>query len=118
MEIKLTNTNTVLRNDGTRTINVYECGNYRVTETKYNESDLTLYSVSPNEELWAERYCPSITVDDCFGELNGFKIQTTSYGALNVEELQKMMRLLNEAVEVVNALTERYVKGATQCKSE
>lgn len=57
-----------------------------------------------------KNYIPEIYYEDnYFGERNPrFEIQTTSYGALNPEEIQKVIKGYQEAVEAVEILTNRF----------
>ena len=58
-----------------------------------------------------DRYLPSIIYrDDEDGNLEGFDIQTTSYGALSIDEIEKMVNSIEKAVKVVEILTEKFVK--------
>ena len=45
------------------------------------------------------------------GEILGFEVQTTSYGALPVDEVKKVIDGLNDAIEVVDILTKAFVKS-------
>lgn len=90
-------------------VTVYKIANYKVRVIK-SQSNLTYIHVITNSN---ERYIPDIFCnDDCNGTILGFDIQTTSYGTLNVEETKKMIKSLNEAITVVNVLTETFCKKA------
>ena len=91
----------------------YKCGNYEIMRKTWGKTQhFTIYAA--NAQLADDRYCPEIfdRPDREFGGTKEFVIQTTSYGALNVEEMQRMIARLNEAIEVVKVLTEQFVKEA------
>lgn len=91
------------------TVTVYKIANYKVRVIK-SQNNLTYIHVITNSN---ERYTPDIFCnDDCNGTILGFDIQTTSYGALNIEETKKMIKALNEAIVVVKVLTETFCKKA------
>lgn len=91
----------------------YRIGNYVVFR------ELSLYKtgstferiqVIQNREV---DYIPEIYFNyDIFGEKDAreFKIQTTSYGSLSSEEIQKVIAGYNEALEVANILTDKFLK--------
>ncbi|WP_415286110.1 hypothetical protein [Clostridium perfringens] len=61
--------------------------------------------VSVNCEDDDIRYIPGIFIrmdDDCFGEIIGIEIQTTSYGSLNESEIKKVIKGYQLAVETVD----------------
>ena len=83
---------------------LYEIGAYEVSHSKYNSG---YERICVDKKVWNEEYLPDIYYnDDCFGSgKKELKIQTTSYGALNIEEIDKMMEKLKEAQMVVKELT-------------
>lgn len=91
----------------------YRIGNYVVFREMsfYNTGSIfDRIQVIQNREV---DYIPEIYFNyDIFGEKDTreFKIQTTSYGSLSPEEIQKVIAGYNEALEVVNILTEKFIK--------
>lgn len=57
-----------------------------------------------------DRYLPEIYYRaDIFGKREpGFKIQTTAYGSLGIEDIQKVIAGYQEAIEAVKVLTEAF----------
>lgn len=91
------------------TVTVYTITNYKIRVIKSSSGLMYIHVITNSNE----RYVPDIFCnDDCNGTILGFDIQTTSYGALNVEETKKMIKSLNEAISVVNILTETFCKKA------
>lgn len=102
MELKLVEAFEV---DG-RKVDRYEIGNYKVKALTYSWGRrVEVGSVS------RERYLPDIySRTDDGGKIVGFKVQTTSYGALPVGEVKKVVDGLNEAIEVVEILTKTFTE--------
>ena len=89
-----------------RQYEVYKIGRYTINVVDY--LDGTAYITTEHEKA---DYLPHIYVrDDNDLHVLGFEIQTTSYGALNAEEIQKVIAGYNEALEVVAVLTKEFVK--------
>ena len=96
----------------------YEVGKYIVHDyvRAKIEDGTTFRSITISEADVAahfERrsYLPEIYyIDDFFGtKENRFEIQTTSYGALTVDEFKKFMEAQQHAFEVAEALTVRFI---------
>ena len=92
---------------------IYEIGNYQVIR------DLSIYESGNKHERFEVRpnrkvdFLPDIYYNySIFGDDNqrDFRIQTTSYGSLPTEDIQKVIDGYKEAVEVVNVLNERFLK--------
>ena len=86
---------------------------YRVVRniTRYQDGDvLKRFRVETSYEDRYENYFPEIYYeDDIFGEYKPqFKIQTTSYGAMNPEEIKKVIAGYQEAMEAVEILTKNF----------
>lgn len=93
---------------------IYEIGNYRVIR------DLSIYEsgrvyesfdIRPNREL---EYIPDIYFNNrLFGDdfAKEFKIQTTAYGSMSPEIIQQIIEGYKEAIEVVNILTDKFLKS-------
>lgn len=83
---------------------------YRVT---YGESDYKYISICVSYKARNEQYMPEIYFEDADRwnnrQLPGFKIQTTSYGAQEVEEIDKVIAGYQVAKEVVAKLTEMFL---------
>lgn len=91
-----------------RKVEISTIGNYSVKVVTYPDSS---HYITVRKEARSE-YLPDIycRVNDDNGDVLGFEIQTTSYGALSSEEIKKMIESLNEAVEVVETLEKHFVK--------
>lgn len=105
LEMKLART----KEDEERNYKVYEIGCYEVYVTNYKTCDLRMISVV-NKDRSAD-FVPDIYYEDgLFGDgEKKFKIQTTSYGALDVAEVQKFIAGYNMAIEVVEVLTKEFL---------
>lgn len=102
MELRLEATKTV----DNKQMNFYKIGRYTVRQVVYQDGSFYM-------EVRAEKddYLPAIyTRDDLQCNVLGFEIQTTSYGALSAEETKRMIAALNEAVEVAEVLTAKFVE--------
>lgn len=102
MELKLETTKTVEN----KRVNIYKIGRYTIKQVVYQDDSFYM-------DVRAEKddYLPAIYArDDLQCNVLGFEIQTTSYGALSVEETKKMVAALNEAVEVAEVLTAEFIK--------
>lgn len=91
---------------------IYQAGRYEVKKIEYEDG----YTSIDIRRLRTARdeYLPEIYVRDTYidTKLTGFsfEVQTTSYGALEVDELQKVIAGLQEAAEVAQALTNKFGK--------
>lgn len=87
---------------------LYTIGEYEVDVTIY---DSGYKSIHVRAKDYSARYLPCIYCKDNFeGKVLGFEIQTTSYGALNTDEIKKVIEGYNKALEVVEVLTKEFVK--------
>ena len=102
MELKLETT----RKLDDRHYETYKIGRYTVSVVDYLDGTAYITTRKENSDYLPEIYC----VDDDEMKVLGFEIQTTSYGALSAEETKKMIAALNEAIEVVEVLTAKFVK--------
>lgn len=89
-----------------RKLSIYTIADYTVRVVDYGSFKSVSTQRTERKEFLPEIYCR----DDMEGNILGFEIQTTSYGAITVEEIQKMMKALKEAVEVVKVLEKEFVK--------
>lgn len=89
-----------------RKVDRYEIGNYKVKALTYSWGRRVEVSSQSRERYLPDIYC---RIDD-EGEIVGFEVQTTSYGALPIEEVKKVIDGLNEAIEVVEILTKTFIK--------
>ena len=90
----------------------FEIGSYKV-ERVYKRlhddgTELFNYGIESNEEFAPRIYYVEPWEED--GTKPCFKIQTTSYGALEPSEIQKVIAGYQEAVEVVEVLTNTFLK--------
>lgn len=101
--------------DGKRYVrDSYLVGHYTVHDNYTFYSDGTIYhNISIFETDYSHRtYFPSIYYDDNYfgsGEKR-FEIQTTSYGALATDEFKKFIEAQNHALEVVEALSDKFLR--------
>lgn len=70
----------------------------------------TIYVNHKDWKVARENYIPEIYYkNDFFGERKPrFEIQTTSYGAMDTEEIQKVIKGYQEAIEAVEILTKAF----------
>lgn len=92
---------------------VYQIGNYSIAR------EMTIYQSGNTFERFhiiKDRnieYLPDIYFNQNIfdnNDVKDFKIQTTSYGSLSPEDIQKVIDGYNEAVKVVNVLTDIFLK--------
>ena len=102
MELKLVEKFEV---DG-RKVARYEIGNYKVRALTYSWGRRVEVSSQSRERYLPDIYCRT----DDEGKIVGFEVQTTSYGALPVDEVKKVVDGLNEAIEVVEILTMLFIQ--------
>lgn len=94
------------RGDG-KTLKCYDLGSYQVSVITYDNGWQNI-SIRPDR---SKRYQPEIYPrDDMEGNVIGFDIQTTSYGALHPEQIRLVIEGLEEAVKAVEILTKEFVK--------
>lgn len=88
-------------------VEIYEIADYEVKVVIYEDG--TKY-ITVRETRGG--YVPTIycRTNDDNGDILGFEIQTTSYGALSVEEISKLVNDLEEATQVAEILTAEFVK--------
>lgn len=104
MELKLLKT---IKADNGSIINTYIIGDYIISE-HIHESFSIIYS---KPDFNANDFLPDIFADDEKedGNITDFKIQTTSYGTLNVEDTKRFIEAYKEAVEVAEILKDKFV---------
>lgn len=88
---------------------VYTCLSYVFSEKIY-PSGLTQISIRKKIGEVNNEYLPNVYVDDTIdGEIKGFKIQTTSYGTMGCDDIEKVISGYNEAIKFVKVLEKRYL---------
>lgn len=87
----------------------YAAGRYQVRKVDH-ACGYTSIEVIPIDR--SDRYLPEIYARSNIKDNTpyAFEVQTTSYGALSTEELQKVIANLQEASEVAQALAEMFIK--------
>ena len=84
---------------------LYEIGDYKVSVATYtfkNCDSFKSITVTQNNDV---EFLPHIYFEREPGEDYGkFKIQTTSYGAMDVEQIKKIIKGYEEALMIVDAL--------------
>lgn len=101
MKLKLTDT--IKKED--KTLELYEIGMYtvRVVTHENGFKSITVGRIS------RDRYLPEIYCrDDIDCNILGFDVQTTSYGALSVDEIKKVVAGLEEAMQVAEILNAEF----------
>lgn len=85
----------------------FECLGYKIEEVIYSDGVKDV-NVNPIEST---RYKPSIYIDTSIEDfsITGVRIQTTSYGSMNVKEVKKIIKEYEKAIEVATILEERYL---------
>ena len=92
-----------------RKYELYTIGKYQIEVTNYSNGNRY---ITIRVDRFTNRFIPEIYCKDNFeGKILGFEIQTTSYGALNAEAIQKVIAGYNEALEVVEILTKEFVNA-------
>ena len=104
MELKLLKT---IETDNGSIINTYVIGDYSISE--HIHKSFTYIYTTPNFD--ANDFLPAIFADDENedGIITDFRIQTTSYGTLKVEDAKRFIEAYKEAVEVVEILKDKFV---------
>lgn len=102
MELKLTQTKTV----EDRKTEIYEIAKYTVRVTTYSDGSRHIDVREKRGEYIPAIYCRT----NLTGDAIGFEIQTTSYGALPLDEMGKMVQALVEATTVAEILTKEFIK--------
>lgn len=89
---------------------VYTCLGYVFSEKTYS-TGLTQISVRKKIGETNNEYLPDIYVDDDISscKIKGFKIQTTSYGTMGCDDIEKIISGYNEAIKFVKVLEKRYL---------
>ena len=89
---------------------MYETGCYMIEEQLLGiNRDFRRICVRANKT--ASKYAPEIYFDDCtFGGAEKFRIQTTSYGSLEINDFKEFIKAQEEAMEVVEILTNTFLK--------
>lgn len=87
---------------------VYKIGEYTVNHDVYDYvSGVTLEDITVN--AGDDDYLPRIYYSRMYGDKVGhFEIQTTSYGSLPADKIEKVVAGYIDALEVVKALTKRF----------
>ena len=108
MELKLIETKK-LNNNKILTRELYEIGDYKVEVDTYENGYVNLCT----KQKRIVEYLPSIYSLYDFNKevLNGFDISTTSYGKImGVDDIREMIKAYEQAIEVVEILTEKFIK--------
>ncbi|NDO19458.1 hypothetical protein FMM68_07285 [Lachnospiraceae bacterium MD329] len=112
MELKLIEHNEACENNVKYQSDCYTIGNYKIIkDTTIYENGKTFEQFDINKNC-EKRFIPTICFYQNFvdGEEKEFKIQTTSYGSLSPAEIQEVIDGYQETLEVVNILTDKFIK--------
>lgn len=101
-----------LENGNTLHFKEYKVGHYVVMQCICNEGtedEYTIYDISKDRSI---DYLPTVYAHFNLlnGELKGFDVQTTSYGALELDEIEVFLKRMKEGVAVARALTAEFCK--------
>lgn len=88
------------------TVKVYECLGYQIKEITNNKWNFITLSIESEK-----KYNPSIIVKEDLddGKILEFKIQTTSYGSLEPNKIEKIVEGYQTALKVVKGLEKKYL---------
>lgn len=92
-----------------RTLDKFEIGRYAVKRVNVFEKNRHQYM---NISIYGSgEYLPEIYYDDGFWSDGApkFTIQTTAYGAMGAEEIEKVVEGYQEAIEVVKVLEANFI---------
>lgn len=113
MTIELLEHRAKVTDAGMMTSDDFRVGRYFVRRTGRPMEDGTIWTnITVNKDNEA-RFLPDVYYeDDWFSDdpKPCFKIQTTAYGALEAEDIEKVIAGYNEALEAVKMLTARFIK--------
>nr|DAH73213.1 MAG TPA: hypothetical protein [Caudoviricetes sp.] len=111
MELKLMNTKKREKEDISVEYRLYELNPYKIEVSHHTCGDDTWNNIFISKD-YNERFLPDIYFEDnMFGERKSeFKIQTTSYGALEPAEIQEVIKGYETAMKVVEILTKEFIK--------
>ncbi|MDK0621595.1 hypothetical protein P5E90_12200 [Clostridium perfringens] len=86
----------------------FECLGYEIEEVTYSDGNI---NVNVNLMDYKNHYKPNIYVDIDIMDFNikGVKIQTTSYGGKNIEDIKKIIKEYEKAIDVATILEKRYL---------
>ena len=91
----------------------YECGRYAVIKITSKEKEhgwvYTTFTVKTSDK---DNLLPTIYYNDCIDDTSKpkFTIQTSAYGDLEPDGIKKIIAGYNEAIEAVEALTEKFIR--------
>lgn len=88
------------------TVKVYECLGYQIKEVTNNKWNFITLSIESDK-----KYNPNIVVKEDLddGKILEFKIQTTSYGSLESNKIEKIIEGYQTALKVVKELEKKYL---------
>lgn len=97
---------------------LFECGEYQIIHEVHSnpiwEHDIEFFNIF-RKKMFSIEYLPEIYFYDLETMFSKdatpyFKIATTSYGSMTTDEVKKMIASYQEAVEVVEALTDKFIE--------
>ncbi len=91
-----------------KVVELYKVGVYCVKVITHEDGSISVGAFEnplSHAEYLPEIYCRK----DLYGNIEGFEIQTTSYGSIPAEETRSLISCLEEAVIVAEILTEKFV---------
>lgn len=106
MELKLIET----VENGTGKTNIYNISNYTIRETIYVNGDRYITNYFDSKEKFTPDIYPIYSNDGLGGEIVDFKIQTSSYGTLTLEEMQELIKAYKNAIAVIEVLKDKLIK--------
>lgn len=106
MELKLIET----VENGTGKTNIYNISNYTIRETIYVNGDRYITNYFDSKERFTPDIYPIYSNDGLGGEIVDFKIQTSSYGTLTLEEMRELIKAYKNAIAIIEVLKDKFIK--------
>lgn len=117
LKLKYTKISSGKSYDGTtyrKEVRPYEISDYMVNDiTRIYENGTTDHSITISVEH-NNKYTPEIYTlyeENSLTKIKEFKITTTSYGSLFLDEYKEFLKAQNDAMEVVEILTKKYCEN-------
>lgn len=86
----------------------YEIGGYKVITDTYDSGFISVNITRKNGNKYLPLIYGEYDLEEC--TLCKFVIQTTSYGSLEIDEIEDVIKGFEQAIEVVKILTEKFVR--------
>lgn len=90
--------------NGTGKTNIYNISNYTIRETIYVNGDRYITNYFNSKEKFTPDIYPIYSNGGLGGEIVDFKIQTSSYGTLTLEEIRELIKAYKNAIAIIEVL--------------